>query len=165
MNRRTLLKRTAALAATGALAGCVADSPGAGGDGTEDRGDGTDAPTETEKPTPTLDSKSIETTKTGCGSGDDASVSFGNSDVAVDGSIRAPTPCHEATIADATFDASSGTLTVTVGLSEKNSDACAQCIGAIEYSASLAFANGLPSEVVVEHQREGESATVTTKSR
>ncbi|WP_439028404.1 hypothetical protein [Haloarchaeobius sp. DT45] len=169
MKRRALLKRTAALAATGALAGCVGDdSLGGVDDGTETE---TDTPTAkptdtpTAEPAPKLDSQSIETTDTGCGSGMDATVTFADSGVDVSGSVVASTPCHEAVLQDATFAAESKTLTVTVGVQDDGSDACTQCIAVVEYAATLGFTNGLPETVEVVHDSQGKTTTVTTKSR
>ncbi|MCT9095261.1 hypothetical protein [Haloarchaeobius sp. HME9146] len=165
MKRRALLKRTAALAATGALAGCVGDDSLGGVD--EETETKTDTPTgtPTAEPTPKLESQSIETTDTGCGSEGNASVSFGDAAVDVTGSVVASTPCHVAVMQDATFDTESKTLTVTVGVKEDGSDACMECIGVVEYAATLGFADGLPETVEVVHASQGKTTTVTTTSR
>ncbi|WP_267641846.1 hypothetical protein [Haloarchaeobius amylolyticus] len=167
MKRRALLKRTAALATAGALAGCVGgDSLGGVDEETDtDTETPTETPTPTDQPTPQLDSQSIETTNTGCGSEGSARVAFGEADVEVTGAIMASTPCHEAVLQDTTLDAEGKTLTVTVGVQDDGSDACTQCIATVEYAATLGFANGLPETVEVVHESQGQTTTVTTTSR
>ncbi|WP_435361414.1 hypothetical protein [Haloarchaeobius sp. DFWS5] len=168
MKRRQMLKRTAALVTTGAIAGCLSDSPSAGG-GAEETSDtdsdtetGTDEPTES---TPALDDQSIETKSSDCGSGDEAEVSFGDSAVDVAGKIPASDPCHQATLADVTFDAEADALVVTVGVEDDGSEGCAQCLATVEYAANLGFTNGLPANVEVKHTSQGETKTVAKRSR
>lgn len=145
MQRRELLGSVAALASIGALAGCLS-SPGSGGD---DGGGGT------ADPTPSITDRNVETTSADCGSGGEASVEYGDEDVAVTGSLSAPNPCHHAELRSADYDADADRLTVSLAAVE-NEDAgmCTQCVAAVEYEATVGFDGGLPGSVTVEHDGE-----------
>ncbi|WP_435344332.1 hypothetical protein [Haloarchaeobius sp. HRN-SO-5] len=155
MERRDLLRRTGAVLATGAVAGCLTDDADAGSGGDPD-GTG-----------PELVSRSVETVETGCGTENAATVAFddGNGTVTLQGSISASTPCHVAAIERADFDAESRTLVVVVTAEDDGSDGCVQCLGQVDYTASFEFAGGLPDSVEVRHASMGETTTVATGSR
>ncbi|MFB6150970.1 MAG: hypothetical protein ABEJ40_04105 [Haloarculaceae archaeon] len=159
------------------------DGPGTSGDGsgtpTDDDGttgaetatadddtqtDGED-PTGTVVPETALTDRSLDVTGTGCGSQvDDATVSFGDGGVAVEGTVWGNDLAYTARLASATYD--SGVLAVTVA-SERPDDAGAagQCITEIEYDARFSFDGGLPSRVVVRHRHGEETTTVATAER
>ena len=178
MQRRTLLRRSAALGAIG-LAGCTSDDadPATGdgngdspaGDG-DDTGDGT--PTDTATPTPAsftgFEGTSTETTNTSCDSG-----SAGTADVAFDaealrvtvtGALRASNPCHVASFEGAKYDPASDELRVTIAAKPEAADGCVQCIGAIEYRATLDLKGALPGTVVVKHGTGSDASVVATVS-
>jgi len=167
MNRRDVLRKTVALAGVGTLAGCLndgsGDDGGDGGGGGSDGGDGGDGGVTTEEPTPSIDSSSIATQGANCMS-DDASagaeVSSDSMIVTVAGTIEAPDPCHAATIADAGYDGDADALALTVGY-ESDGDMCSDCVGAVEYEATVTFTGRLPGSVTVDHEGTDGTTTIT----
>lgn len=148
MRRRTFLAGASALAG-GALAGCTGGAaPGGGGPGT------TTTPTPT--PVPTVTDSQVETVETGCATGDGgATVVREGEQVRVTGRLRTATPCYLARLTDATYDADADRLTVAV-TAERDPEAmaCVDCVGEVEYEATVTFDGGLPGTVVVTHGGE-----------
>ncbi|QSG13747.1 hypothetical protein [Halapricum desulfuricans] len=152
MDRRTLLASFGVTAAIG-LAGCGGAS-------------GATGPTETDTESASVGSRSITTTEAGCGGPDEtASVSFDTerTEIAVDGAIGAANPCQEATLAAVDDATGTGTVTVTVG-TKPTGDVCVQCLGRVEYTATIGFEGTLPDRIVVEHG-EGDLETVADVHR
>jgi hypothetical protein len=163
MERRQFLRRTTAVGALG-LAGCISDeNDDPSGTGGADGGDG-DTPTETAPPTemPTatpetvsVADRSIETVDSGCHSGGESGHSVQESEdsqtVTISGTIVTPTPCYEATFETLEYDADADTLTVVVGSDPDDSGACIECVGAVDYEATVSFEGGLPGSVDVSH--------------
>lgn len=143
MQRRALLRRTAALGAIG-LAGCLSDG---GSDST---------PTESPTPEPpAVDTTSVETTNTDCASDDGGVASFdadaSNHRLTVTGTVQASDPCHLAELTATELD--DDTLSVTVGTRrDEEQGVCIECVGAIGYEATVTLTVGLTAEVVVEHE-------------
>jgi len=175
MNRRDVLRRTIALAGAGTLAGCLDEGSGDGGDGDDgsdgsdgsDGGDGSSGSdgatdTATPEPTPSLSGQEIATQNTGCMSDGaaSASVSSDSLTVTVSGAIEAPDPCHEATLVDASYDADADGLSVTVGTAEGESGVCQDCVGTVEYEATMTFEGRLPASATVAHEVGDETSTV-----
>ncbi len=138
---------------------------GSGSDGTATDGDDSANSDGGESSSPSVQSRNITTTGSGCGSTSEAAVTFdgGSSTVTVDGSIMASDPCHVATVERAAM--SDGTLMVAVGVEADDADTCQQCLGQVQYEGRFAFADALPSTVEVQHTSQGETTTVTTASR
>jgi hypothetical protein len=147
MNRRTLLS---GLAATGAvlLAGC---SSSGGGEG---------PPTDEQTPAEPSQSPVLEDTefavedRTSGSERDEATVRFEAPRVVVEGVIWGSDGCKTATLLGSEYDLESNTLTVTVGTTDRegtDDQACTQAIVEIEYTATATFDEGLPGQVVVEH--------------
>jgi len=156
MNRRKFLRRTSAVGVLG-LAGCTGsgnDDPsgtdgGSGGAGGESSP--TTTPTETQTPPPTVTDYDIRTVETGCRTEDErASVHKGDSAVTITGMITASNPCYEAVLNAVTYSIQSDTLQVDVGV-ERTGEVCADCVGAVEYEATINFADGPPGSVAVSH--------------
>jgi hypothetical protein len=143
------------------------DDDGSGSDGTTDGDDSSNSDVSDDggSSSPSVQSRNITTTGSGCGSTTEATVTFdgGSSTVSVDGSIMASDPCHVATVERAAV--ADGTLTVVVGVEADDSGACQQCLGQVQYEARVAFADALPGTVEVQHASQGETTTVTTESR
>lgn len=141
---------------------------GSDGEGTATDGDdssNSDVSDDGESTSPSVQSRNISTTGSGCGSTSEAAVTFddGSSTVSVDGSIMASDPCHVATVERASM--ADGTLTVVVGIEADDSEACQQCLGQVQYEARFAFADALPGTVEVQHASMDGTTTVTTESR
>jgi hypothetical protein len=160
VNRRTLLARTGALGAL-ALAGCL-------GDGTDDENTPADGAGDGDTPTPTpgeptdtpagpaVTDQSITTVDTRCQTGDATATVSADAEagvVTVSGSLQTSTPCYRAVLETVSYDAASDALTIDVG-AERTADTCIDCVGAVEYEATVAFADGLPGTVTVSHRGE-----------
>jgi hypothetical protein len=94
----------------------------------------------------------------------DASIGFDGEAVTVDGTVLAATPCRKLSIETAAYDAKADRLTVVIGTAPSEG-VCTQCLGSIEYEATIEFENDLPSEVVVEHHSQDRKTTVATAQR
>ena len=179
MDRRQLLARFGAVLGTASLGGCLSqyrEIEGEAGDGTETTEEATtdaEATTTgetTDEGTVTGEGRGVTQTFTvtdhGCGQPtNEASVAFDAADasVAVTGTIGGPDACHTARLANVSYDPETGTLDVTVvSTREEGAGACAQCLVAIDYEATFAFAEELPQTVTVTHEAMGESEVVVT---
>ena len=154
MKRRRIL-RTGGVLACGGLAGCVGSGPGSPGDGSTDPpttdGDGGSSPA--------LET-SFAVSGTRCGNQvDEASVSFDDGKVTVEGTTWGNDACYTGRLDSATLDG--GTLTVRVVAERPRGEdvGCAQCISEIDYRATIGTPSP-PTKVVVVHRGE----TVATVS-
>jgi len=167
MKRRTVLKRATAAAGTIVAAGCLSEgSPGGGGESDETTAE-TTAPESTTSGdgsgmAPSVSSRSVETTETGCGSENAASVSFTDGGVSVDGDVPASDPCHEAAFGEVAVE--DGALSVTMEVTGTDADACQQCLGQVTYAAGVEVDGGELSSVTVRHRSQGETTTVAEAS-
>lgn len=109
---------------------------------------------------------SVETTNTDCYSdGADrhgATVEFGEDRLVVTGHLEAPNPCHEAVLETATVR--DGAMVLEIGL-EAEDGFCTECVGRIEYEATVEVADGAPDEVVVYHRSDDDRTEVATAGR
>ncbi|WP_247728916.1 hypothetical protein [Halovivax limisalsi] len=111
--------------------------------------------------TPRVKSSTVERTDAGCAGGESndrpgfdgrTSISCAERAVVIEGTIIAPTPCHDVTLQDVTYDAGRDDLQVTVASREPSGDGgCIQCEAALEYVATVEFERGFPGSVDVEH--------------
>lgn len=180
MNRRELLGSAGVVGAV--LAGCVTDGPSAPGNDGDDPGGGTSSPDgtdDTDSPQgtdgtggstdtpgePAITDRSFEVTDQGCGTGENAaSVTFGDDDVTVVGTISGANACYTAELEEATYDAEADEMTVSVRSHDPTTErACADCIVDIDYETRISFHGGLPGEVEVEHN--GELVTTARRDR
>ena len=143
MRRRTLLK-----AGSACLGGAVAGYFGVDGLGTSGAATAGASP-------PAITDTDFEIRDRGCGNGSQrASVRSDETAgrVVVEGVASAPNACYTAELADASYDAESDVLTVAVRTFEpEDAGLCAQCLTSIEYTATVAFEDGLPGQVSVRH--------------
>jgi len=184
MNRRELLAQ---------FGGCLAqssDDAGADGGATTERPATTDERTTTAAPTTDDETTSAGTRTTeggrtteetrgdaiaderfellgvACGEPtSEASVAFadGGSSVVVTGTVPGSNDCYRARLADASYDAETRTLDVTVAsMAKEGAQACAQCIVEIEYEATVSVSGDGPERVTVTHSAMGESKIVAT---
>lgn len=157
MHRREVLRLTAGVGAL-AVAGCTG--------GSEDPASPTETGTErpdgaagggngpTESPAVAIADTTVQTAEKACLSGDpttDISFETEADRVVVTGVVRAPTPCHEATLRAAEYDPAADRLFVDVGTEADGSETCVECVGAIGYEVTVDFSGGLPREVEVAH--------------
>ena len=150
------------------LAGC--GESGTDSTGVENRPEtatGTETPTGSVSAAadPTI-TGSITTENAECGSQEGAAgISFDQEEqtVTVDGTISASNPCHEAVLSKARYDAESNAVTVTV-TTESTGEMCQECLGSVEYRATVDFEESLPTDVIVKHGA-GDSKTVAETSR
>lgn len=145
MRRRTLLRRGCAIGAIG-LAGCLGqgEGPSAGNGGTG----GT--------PTPDVGpvtGVNIETLDSDCANGEQptADVQFDESSgtIRIGGILRTANPCRLATVESVEFDGGSDVLSVKLGTERDGQDGCVQCLGMVEFEATLTVEGDLPATVAV----------------
>ncbi|SNZ12074.1 hypothetical protein SAMN06269185_1482 [Natronoarchaeum philippinense] len=181
MKRRALLRQLGGVGVATALAGCVADRPAAEdgtaepgtqpavtdggndteshGNGNESDGDAADAGASTDPPS--LAGTQIETTGTDSEATHEAVVTFDEGSVTVDGTITAPTPCHDAAVQRAAYDESGDKLRFVVETVQTDTDMlCTQVISGVAYTLTAEFDGGLPGNVVVVHEGASETTTV-----
>lgn len=158
MNRREVLRLTAGVGAL-AVAGCT------GGDDTASPADGTDTDPDgaggngggdegADTPAVAIADTTVQTAGKECLSGDqttDISFESGADRVVLTGIIRAPTPCHDAILRSAEYDAGADRLVVDIGTEDDGSDTCVECVGGIGYEVTVEFSGGLPQEATVAH--------------
>ncbi len=154
MDRRQFIRRTSALGALG-LAGCTGEGNNQGnGDNT---GNGDDSPTETSTPEPVeVTGQSIETVESGCRDGDDKSTSTVETDeasqtVTITGTLATSQPCYEATLSTVEYHTDDAMLNVAV-TPESTEEMCVDCLGMVEYEATIEFSGGVPETVDVSHE-------------
>ncbi|MFW6376439.1 MAG: hypothetical protein ACOC0F_00535 [archaeon] len=119
--------------------------------------------TEIACPGAAIDEESFAAEDGRCASGTDSSatVTFEGESVVVDGTFITPTPCYELRLATAAYDANDDALEVVIA-AKSTEETCVQCIGAIDYEASVRFEHELPGQVVVKHRKDGKSTVVAT---
>lgn len=164
MNRRTLLRRAAALGAIG-LAGCTGDGAPPGDDGTSTPpDDGEPTPTDDETPT-TEPPEPVEiadfdfaVTGRDSSSAPTASVSFDASadEVEFAGTIQGSDGCKTAALDAIDYDRGADEVTLSVITKDREGagDACTQALVFIDYEATVRFTGGIPSRAVVTHNGE-----------
>lgn len=133
-------------------------------DGDEGRDEDTPTPTPEGAATGIADT-SLTVQNNACGTTRSlASVSFGDDVVSVTGTISGSDTCRTATLADATLDADTGELRLTVGTENRcaENELGAACIVEIDYEASVTLEGGLPERVVVVHDGVGGRQEVAT---
>jgi len=166
MRRRVLLQGVGigAVAASGGTAGCLddrdlaedaaADDPA---ENTSDDGDPVDRPS--------IVSEVIETTATACASGEsavsEATVETGTDWVKIGGGLEAPNPCYEAVLDTVELVESGSELAVMIDTErEDETEFCQECLGRIEYTATIEFEGGVPEAVTVTHAERDSEAIV-----
>ncbi|MFQ3293832.1 MAG: hypothetical protein ACI8VE_000898 [Natrialbaceae archaeon] len=117
-------------------------------------------------PDPEVTGTDLTVTDRRCGSsaGQAATVSFDGEQVIVDGTIATATPCRIVEVESA--DYSEKPDRVTVGIETSPSDeVCQQCLGTVQYAATIDFEHDMPDEVVVEHRSRDRTETVAKATR
>lgn len=157
MDRRTLLRRSAALVALG-LAGCTDAGSPADGDGSPTPGgDGTPtpAPPTTTEPTTVADFTFEVTNIDSAATEPTAEVTFetGENRVRVTGTIQGSDGCKTAALEAIDYDRAADEVTLSVITEDRESagDACTQALVYIDYEATVSFTGGLPSRAAISH--------------
>jgi hypothetical protein len=119
--------------------------------------------TEIACPGPAVADKSFTAEEGRCASQTESSatIAFEGESVVVDGTFITPNPCYELRLATAAYDANDDALEVVIA-AKSTGETCVQCIGAIDYEASVRFEHDLPGQVVVKHRKDGQSTVVAT---
>ena len=156
MRRRRYLATLGSLAGVSGLAGCL-------------DGLGADTPTATPEPTHsgeqayTPTELSFEVRDRDCGEGlNDATVSFGDDVVEIDGVIAGRDTCDTGRLADTTLHLD--VLEVDVAVVQEpatDTPACAECITDIDYHLRAAGLRGGPAQVRVRHRTADGVVTAT----
>ncbi|WP_224270143.1 hypothetical protein [Haloprofundus salinisoli] len=178
MNRRTLLARTAALAAVG-VAGCTTDGTtddtGNGGDNSTGNGGTDDTDDETTDDGSTDDGSDGETTelvdqtfeRTGdCEHAGSATVTRDGQTAVVEGCIRGRNGCAVAVLDDVQYDAAEDRLAVVVAteIDQDDDEVCSQALVSRGYRVRAEFDGGTPGTVDVVHDGVDGRTTVTTSN-
>jgi hypothetical protein len=175
MPRRTVLRKTAALVAGGAVAGCLQQQ---GEDLPPTRSPTSTTsttPTETEpqvstpSPTPPEESELVDSefTVVGVESGTrhhEAAVSVDGLSVVVEGTLPGANGCYTAELVSSTYEAERLVPVVQSVASddgETSTTACTRAIVEIRYRAVFDFVGALPETVLVVHRAMGERTGVT----
>lgn len=111
---------------------------------------------------PGIERSTIEATDKGCASGDtgSATVTADGGTVRIQGTIWTPTPCYKVGLR--TVELTEDGLRVVVEHTPEDTDtACMECVGAIEYAASVTMNNAYPDRVIVEHADDEDTTVVT----
>ena len=168
MRRRQVLATTAALLP---LAGCTEfDGPNEDEGTTETTTTTTTPPVTDSTPNgPKYESADFAMTNAECATEEatEASVSFGETAVTIDGTTVGADACYVAKLDSVVHDEMENELAVVVAsVREADEDtACAQCITAIDYTMTTRFSGGLPDRVVVSHKRGAEVTEVAAVTR
>jgi hypothetical protein len=103
-------------------------------------------------PAPSVADTTLSAGEGDCGTEDAerADAAYGEAVVRVDGTFVAPDPCHDLAVADVTYDGKRRTARIVVAATP--GDACVQCVGAIDYEATVAYEHDFPDRVVVVHR-------------
>jgi hypothetical protein len=145
MYRRGLLRHSAAAALLAPTAGCL----------TAVTSDTSKSET-TSQPTggspPRLLDTDFSLTSLGCGEGvDEASVTFEDGTVHVEGTISTPTDCHVAHLNESRYDPETDTLSLRIHSRSHTAQECRDCRFGFGFEAACTFTDGVPATTVVYH--------------
>ncbi|WP_198665659.1 hypothetical protein [Haloprofundus halophilus] len=178
MNRRTLLARTATLAAVG-VAGCTSDGTSDDGNSGDDSNSGNDSNSDNDSNNGNDGSSGDESTedatklvdqtfeRTGdCEQAGSATVTRDGESVVVEGCIRGRNGCAVAVLGDVQYDATEDHLTVVVAteIDRDDDEVCSQALVSRGYRARVEFDGGAPDTVDVVHDGADGRSTVTTSN-
>lgn len=119
-------------------------------------------------PSPSIAAVEIAVLARDCGTEDDeaATVTYGDENVAVSGTFVAGSPCSQLSIGSGTYDAESRTARVVVEADEDEEGGCVNCVGAIDYEATVAFEDDFPDFLTLVHRGvDGEERVVELGAR
>ncbi len=102
-----------------------------------------------------------------CGNADAdaADVRYDGETVGVTGTVSMPDPCRDVSLADATYDEETSTLSLTVEVAAADpAQTCIACVGVRDYEATADFDVDLPDRVVVRHTGPDRETEVVTRA-
>ncbi|RZH66590.1 hypothetical protein [Natrinema altunense] len=91
-----------------------------------------------------------------------ATVEFTGESVVIAGALGTPTPCHDLSLAEPTYDADRDLLAVTVAVGTQAAANCIDCLGIVGYDARIDLEGRYPDTVAVRHRRRDETRRITT---
>ena len=105
----------------------------------------------------TVEATDVITIDAACGDEESAAVAVEDDVVTVDGAITAPNPCHEAVLGNVTV--AGDQLSIHIDVVSTGEEVCIECVGRIEYEATVRVrdADALGSVHVI--HADGESFT------
>ncbi|WP_227131463.1 hypothetical protein [Halorubellus salinus] len=114
-------------------------------------------------PAPSVAETSLTAGDGECGNREDetAVAGYGDQVIRVEGTVPAPDPCHDLAIAGLGYDEKTRTARVVVAATASD-DGCVQCVGAIDYEATVAYEHDFPDRVEVYHRSWDEERRVAT---
>jgi len=97
----------------------------------------------------------------------DATVTFGDGTVVVEGTIWGANGCKTAELAGVSYDGDADELTIAVATTDREGagDGCTQAIVEIDYRAVVTVDGGLPGSVTVTHDHGDGPTTAATATR
>ncbi|WP_049901303.1 hypothetical protein [Natrinema sp. J7-1] len=91
-----------------------------------------------------------------------ATVEFPAERVVIAGALGTPTPCHDLSLTEATYDADRDLLAVTVAVGTQPAATCIDCLGIVGYDARIDLEGRYPDTVAVRHEHRDETRRLTT---
>lgn len=168
MKRRTILKGAGSASIAVGLAGCLSDLDDDDSDDTDDDpagspDDGDDDDVEQPVERAVVD-QSIESGTADGDEDDGSSVETDDEFVRINGTLTAPTPCHEAMLDSVDYDGDADELSVVVVAEDTSApdEACQQVITQLSYEATIEFVGGTPDADSVSVQHRGTAGGTMT---
>jgi hypothetical protein len=114
-------------------------------------------------PAPSVADTTLSAGEGDCGTEDQeaAVAGYGDEVVTVDATFVTPDPCHELAIADVAYDGETRTARIVVEATP-GGGACVECVGAIDYEATITYEQDFPDRVVVVHRSGDDERRVAT---
>lgn len=112
---------------------------------------------------PAVASTDLAVVSRDCGSESDerAGVRYGDGSVVLHGSFVSGSSCNHLSLATADYDEKTRRLRVVVDADPQDEDGCVNCVGVIEYDATVGVENDFPDHVELVHRRvDGEARVV-----
>ncbi|MFD1644620.1 hypothetical protein [Haloarchaeobius litoreus] len=81
-----------------------------------------------------------------------ATVSYGDEEVSVEGTFITPTPCYSVDVAESGYDDESDVFELVLEATENDVDGCVECVGQVDYEATVGFEADFPAHVSVVHR-------------
>jgi hypothetical protein len=83
-----------------------------------------------------------------------ASVTYGDEEVTVDGTFITPTPCYSIEVAETNYNEETDEFELVLVATENDGESCVECVGVVDYEATIGFEADFPAHVSVVHRRD-----------